>query len=126
MRVFHRYLIYVTKDVRGRARYPRSIRLCNNEGKPLSLKLRYVGSFTRTGLENYVTYIALISNRAAVSNKSMESSVFILNPGECVDFDIEYEVSSELSDALDMARLKMINDGLLSIGGFQFDVVAED
>lgn len=126
MRVFHRYLIYVTKDVSGRARYPRSIRLCNNEDKPLSLRLRYVGPFTKTGLENYVTYIALINNCVAVSNRSVESDVFRLNPGECVDFDIEYEVSSELSDALDFARLKMINDGLLSIGGFQFDVIAED
>ncbi|GGI81847.1 hypothetical protein [Vulcanisaeta souniana] len=125
MRVFHRYLIYVTRDVNGRAKYPGSVRLCNNEGRTLRVRLRYGGPFTRTNLENYITYIALISNDIMVSNKSVESKMFQLNPGECMSFDVEYEVSSELMDALDFVKLKMISDGLLSIGGFQFDVVTE-
>ncbi len=125
MRVFHRYLIYVTKDVGGSARYPGSIKLCNDEGRPLSLRLKYAGPFTKTGLENYVTYIALINGDIAASNKSAESRSFRLGPGECINLDIEYEVSSELANVLDFARLKMISEGLLSIGGFQFEVILE-
>lgn len=126
MHIFHRYLIYVTRDIGYRARYPRFIRLCNDKGKTLNLRFRYVGPFTKTGLENYVTYIALVNGEVVVSNKSVESNVFQLGPGECMNLDIEYEVSNELADALDFARLKMISDGLLSIGGFQFDVITDD
>ncbi|ADN50622.1 conserved hypothetical protein [Vulcanisaeta distributa DSM 14429] len=126
MRIFHRYLVYVTKDVGRRVRYPGSVRLCNNEGRVLRLRLRYGGPFTKTGLENYVTYVALVSNDIIVSNKSIESEAFQLSPGECINFDVEYEVSGELADELDFVKLKMINDGLLSVGGFQFDVITED
>jgi len=125
-KVFHRYLVYITRDIGKRVRYPASIRLCNNGSSPIRLRLKYVGPFTKIGLENYVKYVALIRDDILVSNENAESNTFEVGPGECIDFDLEYEVSNEILDNVDFARLKMIEDGLLSVGGFQFDVITED
>jgi hypothetical protein len=126
-RVFHRFLVYVVKDTGGEARYAKSARLCNNNTNNVKLRLKYTGPFTKTGFEQYVKYIALItSNGISVSSESPESAVFELKPGECMDIDVEYVIDSRLSEDLDFIRLKMISDGRLSIGGFQFDAIIED
>ncbi|MFB6490969.1 MAG: hypothetical protein TU35_006975 [Thermoproteus sp. AZ2] len=122
--VIRRFLIYVTRDVEGRASYPRSAKLCNSSGEAVRAKLRYAGPFTKTGLEGYVEYIALVlSNGASASNAKPEGEPFDLGPGECVDVGVEYVVSKRLKEELDFVKLKLINDGRLNIGGFQFDVV---
>lgn len=122
--VFHRFLVYIIKDIKGRALYPGSTRLCNNSGDAVKLRLRYIGPFTRIGLEHYVKYIALhLNNGISVSNLEPESAVFTMKPGECVNVSIEYVIDDKLSEDLDFVRLKLIADGRLSIGGFQFDAV---
>jgi len=39
---------------------------------------------------------------------------------------VEHVVDDALSRKLDFIRLKMIKDGVISIGGFQFDAIAVD
>ncbi|MFP3198789.1 MAG: hypothetical protein RXR06_02805 [Thermoproteus sp.] len=126
-KVLRRFLVYVVKDVGGRSRYAKSARLCNDGDGDVKFRLRYVGPFTKTGLEQYVKYIALIANNGiSASNESPESAVSELRPGECVDLDVEYVVDGRISEELDFVKLKMVKDGKLSIGGFQFDAVAEE
>jgi hypothetical protein len=127
VKVFHRFLVYVTKDVGGRAVYSDSARLCNNGSDTVRLRLRYIGPFTKTGLEGYVRYIALkASNGVSASSEDPESGCFELRPGECISLSVEYVVDDALLRKLDFIRLKMIKDGVISIGGFQFDAIAVD
>jgi hypothetical protein len=124
VKVFHRFLVYVTKDVGGRAVYNDSARLCNNGSDTVRLRLRYIGPFTKTGLEGYVRYIALkASNGISASSEDPESGSFELRPGECISLSVEYVIDDALSRGLDSIRLRMIKDGVVKIGGFQFDVV---
>ncbi|WP_237698229.1 hypothetical protein [Thermoproteus uzoniensis] len=102
------------------------MRLCNNTREPLRLRLRYGGPFTKTGLEGYVKYIAVAAQGFSASNVTGESAPFYLGPSECIDLDLEYEVDGKLGEELDMVKYKMIKDGVLSVGGFVFDVVVDE
>ncbi|WP_069807521.1 hypothetical protein [Vulcanisaeta thermophila] len=125
-RVIHRFLVYVTRDVKGPAKYPNTLHFCNNHNETLKFRIRFNGPFTKTGLEGYVKYIRLVrNNEVIVGSDHTESQYLKLGPSECLDFDVEYYIDERLSEDLDYFRVKMIINGLLPIGGFQFDVVTD-
>ena len=124
--VIHRFIIYVTKDTKGYARYSGVVKYCNKEGGAKVMVI-YKGPVTRMGYEKYVEYIRLIfSNGIVVGSDLQASKVFMLNSGDCIVGDVEYSISSLLEDELDLPRLKLIKDGIMAIGGFAFDMVKVD
>ncbi|ABW01803.1 hypothetical protein [Caldivirga maquilingensis] len=127
MGVLRRFLVYVTKDLGGEAKYVDAVTFCNQGESVIRVKVVYQGAFTRTGLEKYVKGIRLIFNDGVIVGEGNESTpILSLSSGQCIKGTLMYYIDPEITTQLNPVRVNLIKKGLMFIAGYQFDVVTVD
>ncbi len=127
MGVLRRFLVYVTRDLNGEAKYSDVVKFCNQGESVIKVKVIYLGAFTRTGLEKYVKGIRLIFDNGVMVGEGNESTpILSLGSGQCIKGTLIYYVDPEITTQLNPVKINLIKRGLMMIGGYQFDVVTAD
>ncbi|WP_291998968.1 hypothetical protein [Caldivirga sp.] len=127
MSVLRRFIVYVTRDLGGEAKYIDAVRFCNQGGSVIKVRVIYLGAFTKTGLEKYVKGVRLVFDNGIMVGEGNESTpVLSLDNGQCIKGTLIYYVDPEINVHLNPIRVNLIRRGLMIIGGYQFDVVTAD
>ncbi|WP_291766874.1 hypothetical protein [Caldivirga sp. UBA161] len=127
MGVLRRFLVYVTRDISGEAKYSDTVKFCNQGESTIRVRIVYLGAFTRTGLEKYVKGVRLMFDNGVMVGEGNESTPILnLSSGQCIKGTLVYYIDPEITIQLNPVKVNLIKRGLMVIGGYQFDVVTVD